>query len=942
MKLLFKPAVNVFDSLKCGQKFSFTGLIILIPFAVTLYLLLSELNSEIKFAQGERMGLEYNILLRDILEEIQLHRGITIAMSSGEMSFGEGRSAVQSHIEGDITAIDIVDQKYGSVLNTAERWHKIKSEWGALKSRVQGIGVKKGFDAHTAIIEDLLALIAHVGNTSNLKFDPHPDSYYLMDSIVVKLPALSENLGQARAIGSAAAAKKTITDDERARIAVLYGLIKSSVDANRIGLETALHENPALRPRLADHVNDSAAAINKLLEVVNKDFIKGRRIDINTQDYFKLATKAIESVFRIYDAASPELDRLLRLRIDSISQRRNLAWAVAIIAFLTVTYLFIAFFISVAVPLKKITGFAQRIASGDLNVNIGIKSKDEVGILANVFNEMALNLKKSREDHFRLYKEERQKSQQMTLLHEIVAAIASDLTLEPLLERLASHTASLLNAELSALAVLHPETGEIEFFKANIPSDNFPVKQMPQGKGLFSAVLRTGAALRLEDASADPRFEGLPAGHPFIKGILAVPLLSKNKIIGGLFVANKHGSAAFTHEDEELLMILGLQSATAVENARLYTKAAEMAATDSLTGLANRRTFMEELNREVMRAKRYQQALSLLIVDIDHFKWVNDKYGHLAGDAVLQSLAQILIKHVRTVDMIGRYGGDEFAVILPETNASGAKLVGENVRRTVSHTSFLLPDRNEIGLTVSIGISSFPDNANLIQQLIERADQALYMAKEKGRNQVFQYSETLVRQIEDNPDEIAKLLNADLKNIIAIIAALNIKTSFFRKHSEKVRHYSILLSDALHLSDAEKEALSQASLLHDIGLGIIPNSILRKPKPFTPEEWSIMKQHPATGAKIIENVPALRHLAPIIHSHHERYDGAGYPDGLKGEAIPYLARALAVADAYAAMTSGLPWYTMLTKEEALTNLKAAAGSQYDPEIVKAFCRIEDI
>ncbi|MBI5875145.1 MAG: diguanylate cyclase, partial [Deltaproteobacteria bacterium] len=404
--------------------------------------------------------------------------------------------------------------------------------------------------------------------------------------------------------------------------------------------------------------------------------------------------------------------------------------------------------------------------------------------------------------------------------------------------------------------------------------------------------------------------------------------------------ANKKGGGHFTGEDESLLFMLAFQSATAVENARLYTKTTELATTDGLTSLLNRRAFMERLTEEAARSSRYEHYFSFLLIDIDHFKLVNDTYGHAAGDAVLKLLAQILKRQTRSVDIVGRYGGEEFAIILPETNSSGAQLVGERIRNVVSKLPFILPNGSEIGLTISIGIACFPSCAGNIEQLIERADAALYSAKNAGRNLVYLYRETLIVQLENNPEQLAVLLNNDAGNIEAVISAMDVKASFFREHTEKVRQYAMLLSQGLGLQDKERDELRLASLLHDIGFVATPTIILRKAGNLTDEEEAIINQHPAKGAEIIKKVAALQHLAPIIQSHHERYDGAGYPDGLKGDDIPYLARVIAVADAYASMTSGLPWRKALSKEEALKEIQAGAGLQFDPKIVEVFCRID--
>lgn len=735
--MIFAPATALFNRLKYSQKFTLIGLIILLPFAITLYLLVSELNIGIEFAQKERMGLKYSYFLGDILKDIQKHRGITSALLSGDISSKEKQLDMQAHVGAEIGAIDTIDQRFGYSLKTTEKWRDIKKRWNELKERVPNLSAQESFDLHTVLIGDILSFIHYVAETSNLIFDPQPDTYYLVDALVLKLPTLSEDLGQARALGSGIAARKVLSDDDRITLRILYLEIKSAVDVNNRGFETAFRENPGLQLKLEKYVTDSVNAINEFLKILDRELIKAERIEIEADDYFQIATKAIDAVFTTYDETIPELNHLLITRIDHFSKEKTIAWIIAAGALLAVTYLFMAFFISVVPSLKEMAVSAQRIASGDLKVNVAVKAKDEVGILGNAFNHMVVSLRQSIEEQQRVYEKERQRTQQMAILYETVSAITSDLALEAVLERLASYTAFLVRAELSAIMILHPNTGAIQYFKTNVPQDAFPVKQIPEGKGLLGTVLRKGDTLRLDNASGDRRFEGLPEGHPSIGNLLGVPLLFKNKVIGGLFVANKQVDGSFTKEDENLLMMLAFQSATAVENARLYAKTVEMATTDSLTGLANRRLFIEHLTNEIERSSRYEHTFCLFMVDIDHFKVINDVYGHPAGDAVLQSLVRIFKGHVRVVDIVSRYGGEEFAVILPETDASSAKSVGERLRKAVANTSFLLPNGGEaVRLTVSIGIAAFPACGHSVKQLIERADKALYTAKEMGRNRV--------------------------------------------------------------------------------------------------------------------------------------------------------------------------------------------------------------
>lgn len=648
---------------------------------------------------------------------------------------------------------------------------------------------------------------------------------------------------------------------------------------------------------------------------------------------------ASEKATRLFDVIKEKREKVQAAAKKAEKRAIIVFTAGILIAFVISSVIAGAISRSISRPLGEMAALSQKIAQGDLDVAIETKRVDEIGVLAGAFNNMAVNLKNSQMEQRRLFEEEQKKVRQMAILHEAVAAIASQLSLEPLLEELSLLSALLVKAELSALVILHPETGAIQYFKANISPDDFPIKTMPKGLGLLGAVLQGVAPIRLADASSDSRFKGLPSGHPFIKGFLGIPMMLKNKVVGAIFAANKNDDRQFTEEDESLLFMLALQSAKAVENARLYTKTSEFATTDGLTVLLNRRAFMERLTEESARSSRYEHYFSFLLIDIDRFKWVNDTYGHPAGDAVLKLLAQVLKRQTRTVDIAGRYGGEEFAIILPETNASGAKLVGERIRSLISKMPFPLPNGSKIGLTVSMGIACFPSCADNIEQLIERADTALYSAKNAGRNLVYLYRETLIAQMENNPDQIALLLNQDIGNIEAVISSIDVKASFFREHTEKVRQYAMLLSKALGLQDKERDNLRLASLLHDIGFVATPAAILKKPGNLTDEEAAIMKRHPARGAEIIKKVAALAHLAPIIYSHHERHDGTGYPDGLKGEEIPYLSRVLAVADAFASMTSGLPWRKVMSKDDAIKSLKASAGSQFESKIADAFCRI---
>ena len=425
-----------------------------------------------------------------------------------------------------------------------------------------------------------------------------------------------------------------------------------------------------------------------------------------------------------------------------------------------------------------------------------------------------------------------------------------------------------------------------------------------------------------------------------ILGFVCLPLVSHTSHLGVLYLY-RHDRDTFLPEEISLLATFAHLAAGALENARLHAKTLSLATTDTLTGLFNRRLFDERLNGEMQRSQRHHLSFSLLMLDIDYFKQVNDSYGHLAGDAVLRQLAAVLRVQTREVDTVARYGGEEFVIVTPESDGSSAKLVGERIRKAVAGTAFLLPDGREIGVTVSIGIACYPRCADSAEAMIDRADKALYLAKQEGRNRVYLYRELLHAELEKSPGRIVELLNEGGENARAIATAVNVKTAHLRDHADKVEEFSLRLGRRLRLSDAELKLLSLASILHDVGYAAVPESILNKREHFTPQEWDVIKQHPVTASDILLQVPAMRDMLPLVRHHHEWFNGSGYPDGLKGEAIPYLARLLTVVDAYSAMTSDRPQRKAMKPDEAKALLIAGAGKQFDAQVVAEFISMLD-
>ncbi len=374
-----------------------------------------------------------------------------------------------------------------------------------------------------------------------------------------------------------------------------------------------------------------------------------------------------------------------------------------------------------------------------------------------------------------------------------------------------------------------------------------------------------------------------------------------------------------------------------------------LSVTDGLTGLYNHRFIQERFDFEVKRARRYDVLLSCMLLDIDHFKSVNDTYGHQFGDLVLREIANLLKANSREVDICGRYGGEEFMVI---SNSDEEGALGFATKlHTVIENHLFESKEHSIHVTVSIGVATYDPRISSKQELIERADMALYRAKEDGRNLIRVWKEHENREEQELDRGGIEKLKAKFDNLsnqmratymestYALVRAVDAKDHYTQEHSQNVSRYSVAIGRALGLGEDELEVLKYAGLLHDIGKIGVNQEVLVKREKLTDAEFEILKRHPAIGVSILEDVRFLQKEIPIVLHHHERYDGRGYPQGLKGREIPLGARILGVADAYDAMTTDRRYKKSLCRADAVKELRRERGCQFAPEIVDAFVGI---
>jgi diguanylate cyclase (GGDEF)-like protein/PAS domain S-box-containing protein/putative nucleotidyltransferase with HDIG domain len=357
---------------------------------------------------------------------------------------------------------------------------------------------------------------------------------------------------------------------------------------------------------------------------------------------------------------------------------------------------------------------------------------------------------------------------------------------------------------------------------------------------------------------------------------------------------------------------------------------------DGLTGLYNHSYLHNALKREVNKSKEQNKSLAFMLLDIDNFKYYNDHFGHPAGDELLKEFARILLKHTRASDIVGRYGGDEFGVILCDSDYQVAWHIGERLRYRVAEHPFQYKEQLPGGgLTVSIGIALCPQHGSSDRDLIKKADEAMYHAKRNAKNRV-QVCFTTMGEFQN----ILSKTRGDFTKSLEAIGDLikNINRSIFI-HSTNVAEYAAALAGDLQLPPKEVALIKAAAFLHDIGKLEIPGEILLKPGNLNETQWQIIKQHPLWGCNMLASFDEFRKITQFILHHHERYDGKGYPSGLAGEEIPSGARIITVVDSFDAMTAIRPYRRNLSLDEAILELRRNKGSQFDPRLVDRFIQI---
>jgi diguanylate cyclase (GGDEF)-like protein/putative nucleotidyltransferase with HDIG domain len=587
-------------------------------------------------------------------------------------------------------------------------------------------------------------------------------------------------------------------------------------------------------------------------------------------------------------------------------------------------------------------------------------------------------------ENARLFHEERTKARHLSLLNTISRNAIATLNPDEMLAKIAEQLEAGLTYDHVGISVLEYSTREL-IVQAEAGARRGALgSRVPLGSGLIGHVARSGQLADYRSASS------VDSAHKPLLGdtqaAIALPIFYAEQLHGVLYVES---ATAVEFTDEEILLLRTLADliAGALHNAYSFQKAQEQAITDGLTGVKTHRFFMEALSAEWKRSTRAGRAFALVLMDLDRFKFVNDFYGHLEGDLVLQRVGHILETNCRRSDVVARYGGDEFVILMPETNMEHARQLATKLRGWVSADPLL----REKNISASFGIACYPLHGSSPQELIQVADASMYLSKHQGGNAVstadhFDPNEakkwkrdvleaylgvTLKRLFATGPEAFEEIYSrlkqfteslastemagakpaasgssagpqalpqAVLDTVTSLAFAIDAKDHYTQGHSQKVSAYAALIAEALNMNDAEIEEIRLGGVLHDIGKVAIPENILNKSGPLNPEEWETMKSHVRFGAKILDPLAPLARIREMVLHHHEFFDGSGYPDSLAGQNIPLGARIIAVADAYDTITSDRTYKKGRSSPEALAELERCANAQFDGAIVEAFVR----
>ena len=566
-------------------------------------------------------------------------------------------------------------------------------------------------------------------------------------------------------------------------------------------------------------------------------------------------------------------------------------------------------------------------------------------------------------ENARLFAEEQRRSRQFAFLNRVSKTAISSDDADQMLAEIVNHLQQNFRFDHIGIGILDYATKEIEIKAEAGTTAQEKGRKVPVTAGIIGRVARTGEAAMVSPG-AEIQTQGLLATS---RSVLCIPITYGDTLLGVLNVESEHEDA-FSAEDRLVMNTLADLLATALHNSFVFQKLQQQSITDGLTSIKTRRFFWEALSAEWKRASRSGRPFSVVLIDLDKFKEVNDTFGHMEGDLVLARVGRLLEQKCRQSNVVARYGGDEFVILMPETGVEQAEILAERLRLWVATDPML----SEHHITGSFGVATFPLHGFSAEDIIRVADAGMYVSKKAGgdrvstaedygtdqasalqRQLVSGYVEGFLQRERTGPEQVAELVGTlrklsstgEQKNlpllrdsIEALARAAESRELNAPGHGEAVGQYAEMIGRALGLSPDDVRELGFAGRVHDVGKIFVPERILNKESSLADDEFHYMKMHSRVGAEILSTIPNSERIQRAIEFHHERLDGSGYPSGLKGEEIPLWARILGVADAYVNLTSDRSLMPGKTSEQAIAELEKLSGIKFDGMLVRVLAR----
>jgi diguanylate cyclase (GGDEF)-like protein len=565
-------------------------------------------------------------------------------------------------------------------------------------------------------------------------------------------------------------------------------------------------------------------------------------------------------------------------------------------------------------------------------------------------------------ENARLFAEEQRRSRQFAFLNNISKTAISSEDAEQMLAEIVREIQKNFRFDHIGIGILDYVTKDIEIKAEAGVTAKALGKRIPLGVGILGRVARTGETALVQNAGEGHLLGVLQES----RAVLCIPITYGETLLGVLNVESQRENA-FSPQDVLILNTLADLLATALHNSFVFQKLQQQSITDGLTGIKTRRFFWEALTSEWKRASRSGRPFSVVLIDLDKFKEVNDTLGHLEGDLVLARVGRLLEQKCRQSNVVARYGGDEFIILMPETGVEQAEILAERLRLWIATDPMLA----EHHITGSFGVGSFPVHGFSVEDIIRVADAGMYVSKHAGGNRVSTaeeyvegenaavqrqlvsgYIEGFLQREHTGPEHLEELVttlrklsggeDCNLQVLREAIETVN-RAAESREvqassHSDLVGRYADLIGRALGMSPDELTDLVYAARVHDLGKIFVPERILNKTGPLTEDEFHLMKIHPRIGGEILAIVPNGERMKKAIEHHHEALDGSGYPSGLRGEQIPLWSRIIGLADAFVNMTTDRSFAPAKSNEQALTELEKLSGIRYDGMLVRLLIR----